>query len=101
MFSDVLSNAVADMEKYQREMPDAYAALTSEISVVKTAMDSLRMILDAAPRQSAEFEKLVEELRASLRAVDVSPGLHAGDTRRQGAKAPEGAGRLQEGRDGL
>jgi hypothetical protein len=72
MFSDVLSDAVSDMEEYQREMPDAYAALISEISVVKIVMDSLRMILDAAPGQSAEFEKLVEELRASLRAVDVS-----------------------------
>lgn len=72
MISDVLSDAVAEIEEYQREMPDVYTDVISDISVVKTVMDGLRMVLDAAPGQPVEFEKLVEELRASLRAVDVS-----------------------------
>lgn len=72
MISDVLFDTGEEMKRYEREMPDAYAALVSEISVVKTVMDSLRMVVDAAPGQSVEFEKLVEELRAALRAVDVS-----------------------------
>jgi len=72
MSSDILSDAVDKIERCKRERPDTYASLISEISVVKTVMDSLRMLLDAAPGQSAEFEKLVEELRTALRAVDVS-----------------------------
>ncbi len=72
MISDVLSDAGAEIEEYQLNMPDIYADLANEIGVVKAVMDSLRMVLDAAPSQSAEFEKLVEELRATLRAVDVS-----------------------------
>ena len=72
MISDTLFDAVAEIEEYQRGMPKAYADLAAEIGVVKTVMDSLRIVLDAAPSQSDVFEKLVVELRASIREMDVS-----------------------------
>ena len=79
MISDTLSDAVAEIEEYQRDMPDVYADLAVEIDVVKTVMDGLRTVLDAAPSQSDVFGKLVEELRASIRAVDVSRLVAARD----------------------
>lgn len=72
MISDTIFHSVKDIEQYQVNMPDAYADLATEIGVVKTLMDSLRIVLDAPPGQLEEFEKLIEELRASIRAVDVS-----------------------------
>lgn len=72
MISDVLSDALAEIEKYQRDMLDAYAVVAVEIGVVKTIMDGLRITLDAAPGQGEQFEKLVEELQESIRDVDVS-----------------------------
>lgn len=54
--------------RHFRYGPDAYA----EIGVVKTVMAALRVVLDVLPDQPEEFEKLVGELRASIRAVDVS-----------------------------
>jgi len=72
MIGDTLSDAVTEIEDYQRDMPDVYAKVAAELGVAKTVMHSLRMVLDAAPGQGMEFERLVEELRASIRAVDVS-----------------------------
>lgn len=72
MIGDTLSDGVGEIEECQRAMPDVYADLAAEIGVGKTIMDGLRIVLDAAPGQGEEFEKLVEELRASIRAVDVS-----------------------------
>ena len=92
MISDTLSDAVGDIEEYQRGMPKAYADLAAQISVVKTVMDSLRIVLDAATCQSDVFRKLVEELRASIRAVDVSLLVAARD--RLLAWVKEAQGRL-------
>src|SRR5437016_2572594 len=72
MISDTLSDAVADIEEYQRNMPDAYADLIAEIEMVKVVMDSLRIVLDAAPGQPKEFEKLIQELRTAIRDMDVT-----------------------------
>ena len=94
MISDTLFDAVDEIEQYQREMPDAYADLAAEISVVKTVMDGLRMVLDAAPSQAVEFEKLVEELRGSIRDLDVSRLVAARE--RLLAWAKEARGRLPQ-----
>lgn len=72
MIGDVLSDAVADMEDYQREMPDAYAAIAEEIAVVKAVMDGLRMYLDATAYQCDQLNKVVEEIRLAIRAIDVT-----------------------------
>ena len=79
MISNTLSDALGNIEEYQRNMPDVYADLAAEFGVVKTVMDGLRTVLDAPPGQSVEFEERVEELRASIRAVDVSRLVAARD----------------------
>ena len=72
MISDVLSDAVGEIEEYQRDIPDSYAEITAEIDVVKTVMDGLRMVFDAVPGQPVEYEVLIAELRSAIRALDVS-----------------------------
>jgi hypothetical protein len=49
MISDVLSDALDDIEDYQRDIPDTYAEFAVEIGVVKTMMDGLLIVLDADP----------------------------------------------------
>ncbi len=72
MISDVLSDAVGDIEDYQRDIPNAYGEFTAEIDVVKTVMDGLRMVFDAAPGQPVEHERLIAELRSAILALDLS-----------------------------
>lgn len=72
MISDVLSDALRDIEDYQRYMPEAYSEITAEIEVVKAVMDGLRIVLDAAPGQTVEHESLIAELRSAIRGLDVS-----------------------------
>ena len=49
MISDVLFEAVSEIERYQREMPDIYRPLQSEIDDVKQVIERLRTKLDSAP----------------------------------------------------
>ncbi len=72
MISDVLSDAVGEIEEYQRDIPDSYAEITAEIDVVKTVMDGLRIVFDAVPGQPVEYEVLIAELRSAIRSLDVS-----------------------------
>lgn len=72
MISDILSEAVDDIEIYQEDMPDSYDDLEAEIDVVKSVMDGLRMVLDVPPGQSDEFQKLVRELRSAVGDLDIS-----------------------------
>jgi hypothetical protein len=72
MISDVLSDALGKIEDYQRNTPEAYAEVVAEIESLKSMIDGLRMVFDAAPDQSDEHEKLISELRSALRKLDVS-----------------------------
>ena len=49
MISDVLSEAVDDIDTYLRECPDVYADILPEVLSVRGAMESLREKLDAPP----------------------------------------------------
>jgi hypothetical protein len=42
MISDILSDAVDDIERCQRDFPACYAETGDEIEAVKAAMDALR-----------------------------------------------------------
>lgn len=102
MISDVLFEALVRMDDYQLEMRDIYDEFAAEIDVVKTIMKGLQMFFDAPP----EFEAQVEDIRAAIRAVDIS-GLVAahqrlltwvaeernrsGDSPSDGSAAPAGA----------
>ena len=44
--SEVLAEAIADIEHYQRELPDAYNELKQEIEYVKHSMQWLKDYLD-------------------------------------------------------
>jgi len=67
VISDVLSDARENIERYQRDMPDAYDVLAPEIASVLTVMGGLRLYLDIPPNQMGEHGKLVEDLRRAIR----------------------------------
>lgn len=71
MISDVLSDAIDEIHKYQRRMPDVYGDLADEIAVVTTVMDALRLYFDAAPSMHEEHGTLTEDLRRAVAQVDV------------------------------
>lgn len=77
MISDILSDAIGDIENYQRDMPDAYAEFTAEIDVVKTVLDGFRMVFDADIGPPLENERQIAELRSAIRGLDVSGVLAA------------------------
>jgi metal-dependent amidase/aminoacylase/carboxypeptidase family protein len=51
MISDVLFEAVEEIERYQRDIPWCYddPAITAEIEAVKASMTALRIKLDTPP----------------------------------------------------
>jgi hypothetical protein len=49
VISDVLSDAVAEIERYQRDMPGCYDGLRDQIEAAKAVMDALRTYLDFPP----------------------------------------------------
>ena len=51
MISDTLFEAVEEIKRYRRDMPDVYgdAEVSAEIDAVVEAMDALRAKLDAPP----------------------------------------------------
>lgn len=69
MISDVLSDGVHAIDKYQRDF-GIYEGLTTEISLVTTLMDALRMYLDSVPSPGLKAHQ--EALLAAIRQVDVS-----------------------------
>lgn len=107
MLSDELHDALVEIERYQREMPDAYDPLTREIEVVKAVMDAFRICLDAAPGISKKQDRLVADLRNAIRSLDVSEVRAARQrflawveqTRRRGKLSPDSTV-LSESEDG-
>ena len=98
MISDVLSDALGKIEEYQRNTPDAYAEVAAEIESMKSMIDGLRMVFDAAPDQPDEHERLISELRSALRKVDVS-GVVAARERLVAWVAEEGEKEFQRGQE--
>jgi hypothetical protein len=88
MISDILSDAISDIQDYHRNMPDAYADLGEEIAVVTTVMEGLCIYLDAAPGLHEEHGTLVEDLRRAIAKVDVRDVQAARDRLLQFVHAP-------------
>lgn len=59
MISDVLWEAIKDIEKYQRSCPDAYGTpeMVFQIELVKGAMNALRASLDTPPVRKRAAER--------------------------------------------
>ena len=67
MISDVLFDAVEEIRRYQRDMPDAYESMQAEIDAVTTAMDLLRARLDAPPPSGAAGSDVARDAKALRR----------------------------------
>ena len=53
MISDVLFEALQEIERYQREMPDVYSDMAADIERVKVEMQTLQRRLDTPPAADA------------------------------------------------
>jgi molecular chaperone GrpE (heat shock protein) len=47
MISDVLCDALEEIERYEKQFPDVYGDKREELARVKAAMDNLRKELDS------------------------------------------------------
>jgi hypothetical protein len=88
MVSDVLHQALSEIERYRRDCTHAYEPLAEEIEAVTTVMDSLLACLDAAPGIIKEQDRLVDDLRAAIRGLDVSGVLAARQRSFAGSSGP-------------
>lgn len=61
MISDVMSEAIHDVEEYQRIYPDSYADFTRHIEFTKRIMASLMNVLDEPPGGFPPFEGVLTE----------------------------------------
>jgi hypothetical protein len=75
MISDVLCEAIKDLEYYENLQPSSYQAVAKGVQAVTTVMRTLQRYLDHPPvpdpRLPAYFEK-VDALRASVRRLNVT-----------------------------
>ena len=62
MLSDTLSEAIEEIERYQREMPDVYDYIKEEINQVKEAMRKLQIELDTPPVSVKDGQKKDAEI---------------------------------------
>ncbi len=79
MISDVLFDAVREIEEYQRSLPGCYDFLRDEIGKVTVVMDSLRAYLDMPPSEGgcARYEAARNRLRDVIARIDVGGVLAA------------------------
>lgn len=67
MISDMLSEAVEEIERYQKDMPDCYEGLRFEIDTVKEVMDCLRLYLDRA-----DPDAQLQNYKLAMRSIDLT-----------------------------
>lgn len=79
MISDTLSDAMAEIEEYQRYHPEVYGKWQVHIWKATTVMDALRTWLDCPPSVGLypRFEAAKERLMAEIARLDVEPLLAA------------------------
>lgn len=68
MISDVMYDAIGDIEYYQRELPDIYDAVEDHIGIVKKVMRSLAVIL-GEPDPPSIPESLLEDEKDWYRVI--------------------------------
>ena len=73
MISDVLSNAISEIEGYQKDLPKVYDDLRPEIERVKSAMTTLREALDDPSG------KLLDELKKKRTFTEELDALTSGN----------------------
>lgn len=78
MISDTLHDALVEIERYQKSMPQCYDGLQDEIGKVKAAMDALRAYLDFPPGDGRYpiYDAAMRRLRTEIAGIAVD-GLAA------------------------
>lgn len=91
MISDVLFEAIAEIERYQRSFPKSYDGLRVEIGKVTAVMNALKTLLDCPPSkgQYPRFETVLGRLRAEIAKLDVEPLLRAMDDLKSAWPTPD------------
>ena len=58
MISDILFEAIEEIERYQKDFSECYDELRAEIDAVKEIMSALRIKLDTPPGLPGYYRKL-------------------------------------------
>ena len=84
MISDVLFEAVQEIERYEAECPESYGDIKEEIAAVKNSMRALQQKLDTPP-DPLEGDKFFETMRKELPHITVTefPGIVATEKKRE------------------
>jgi len=70
MISDVLSEAIEQINEYQESSPDSYDGIKDEIDKVKLVMFALQFFLDLPPVEP--YHEPMRKIIESIRSLDVS-----------------------------
>jgi len=78
MISDTLFEAVTEIERYQKNFPNAYSELKVEIEKVKAVMNAMRSYLDFPPSDGSypRYDAAVDSFRTEIASINVE-GLTA------------------------
>ncbi len=73
MISDTLHDAIAEIGRYQRDMPQCYDGLRGEIEKVKAVMDALRAYLDCPPSMGRypRYDAAMSRLKNEIARIDL------------------------------
>ena len=66
MISDVLSDALCEIERYENDFPESYEGYEKDIAVVKAVMWATMAVLDAAPDSENSVVLTDEEKRVLM-----------------------------------
>lgn len=69
MISDVLHDAILDINKWQHSLPGVYGEYAEDIESVAGVMDALRAVFDSLVESNEEHQRLLDDIRASLKAL--------------------------------
>jgi hypothetical protein len=91
MISDVLHEAIAEIERGQRSFPKSYHGLRVEIGKATAVMNALQTWLGCPPSKGRypRYEEALGQLRAELASLDVEPLLRALDGLKASWPTPE------------
>jgi hypothetical protein len=90
MISDVLCEALDEIERYQRDFSNAYGESKEAIEKVKAVMSALRSYLDCPPAgRYLRYDAAVEQLRQEIGAIDLEGVAAALENARASWPTPE------------
>ena len=71
MISDVLAEAVDEIDRYRRDLPNVYDACGRMLDVVRQIMDATRTVFDASPADSPLLEIARRQIEHDIQTLNM------------------------------